>query len=73
VKSHETAIQVTMGAVPRTPKMNPNFRRSMMMSKAKPPLVVPDSLPEGRGAAGHPVPPPAHAATAVAASTIPHP
>ncbi len=31
--SHETANQVTIGAVARIPKMSPNLRKSMMMSK----------------------------------------
>jgi hypothetical protein len=32
VKSHETATQMTIGVTPKTPKINPNFRKSMMMS-----------------------------------------
>jgi hypothetical protein len=48
VNSHEIATQVTTGAVARTPKMIPNFRRSMMMSNpSRPPLEVPESLHEG--------------------------
>jgi hypothetical protein len=37
VKSHETAIQVMMGAVAKAPKMIPNLTKSMMMSNPKPP------------------------------------
>lgn len=48
MNSHEIATQVTTGAVARTPKMIPNFRRSMMMSNpSRPPLEVPESLHEG--------------------------
>ena len=48
VKSHVTATQVTIGAVARMPKMIPNFRKSMMMSKpSRPPLDVRESVHEG--------------------------
>ena len=48
MNSQEIATQVTTGAVARTPKMIPNFRRSMMMSNpSRPPLEVPESLHEG--------------------------
>jgi len=48
VKSHETATQVTIGAVARMPKMIANFRKSMMMSKpSRPPLEVRESVHEG--------------------------
>jgi hypothetical protein len=48
VNSQEIATQVTTGAVARTPKMIPNFKRSMMMSNpSRPPLEVPESLHEG--------------------------
>jgi len=51
VTSHETANQVTIGAVARIPKMSPNFRKSMMMSKPRPssleaPLEVRESVHE---------------------------
>ena len=45
--SHETASQVTIGAVARIPKMIPNFRRSMMMSnRIRPLLEVRESVHE---------------------------
>ena len=40
--SQEIASQVTIGAVPRTPKMIPNFTKSTMMSKPNPPLAGPE-------------------------------
>jgi hypothetical protein len=43
VKSQETASQVTIGAVARIPKMNPNFRKSMMISNE---AVLRSSVPE---------------------------
>ena len=58
--SHETASQVTIGAVARIPKMIPNLRRSMMMSnRIRPLLEVRESVYErvtdpsrGRGSLG---------------------
>jgi hypothetical protein len=41
VTSQEIASQVTIGAVPRMPKMIPNHTKSKMMSKPKPPLDGP--------------------------------
>ena len=47
MKSQATAIQVTIGAVARTPKMIPNFRKSMRMSnRVRPRLEVPQSVHE---------------------------
>jgi hypothetical protein len=47
VTSQATAIQVTIGAVARTPKMIPNFKKSMMVCKrGGPPFYVRESVHE---------------------------
>ncbi|MGH2679380.1 MAG: hypothetical protein ACRDG8_02675 [Actinomycetota bacterium] len=50
--SHEITSHVTIGAVPSTPKMIPNFKKSTMMSTTVLRSTIRDSLPERRAVPG---------------------